>query len=160
MVGNQRQERPSRFPPRQLRLVFRKSRHLRARKAFRKTPTRLFRKAALLYVVKGMKMKTTAKFRALRRLRCTDTKRIISPEMGPKSFGTFEKQAPEESYCGTFRPLFSLVPTNCGFCCYEDKANCVCCIIVCLALQSQTVSGKVQGLCDNTKTSLMRSNSV
>lgn len=41
-------------------------------------------------------MKTIAEFRALRRLRCTDTMRIISPEMGPKSFWTFEKQAPEE----------------------------------------------------------------
>jgi len=34
------------------------------------------------------------KFRASRRLRFEDTKRIMSPEMGPKSFGTFEKQAP------------------------------------------------------------------
>ena len=46
------------------------------------------------YVEKGIKMKTTAKFRASRRLRFADTKRIMSPEMSPKSFGTFEKQAP------------------------------------------------------------------
>ena len=39
-------------------------------------------------------MKITAKFRASRRLRFEDTKRIMSPEMSPKSFGTFEKQAP------------------------------------------------------------------
>ena len=39
-------------------------------------------------------MKTTAKFRASRRLRFADTKRIMSPEISPKSFGTFEKQAP------------------------------------------------------------------
>ena len=39
-------------------------------------------------------MKTTAKFRASRRLRFADTKRIMSPEMSPKSFGPFEKQAP------------------------------------------------------------------
>ena len=39
-------------------------------------------------------MKTTAKFRASRRLRFADTKRMMSPEMSPKSFGTFEKQAP------------------------------------------------------------------
>ena len=46
------------------------------------------------YVERGIKMKTTAKFRASRRLRFADTKRIRSPEMSPKSFGTFEKQAP------------------------------------------------------------------
>ena len=47
-----------------------------------------------LYVVKGIKIKITAKFRASRRLSFEDTKRILSPEMRPKSFGTFEKQAP------------------------------------------------------------------
>ena len=51
-------------------------------------------KLVFLYVVKGVKMKITAKFRALRRLRFEDTKRIVSPEIRPKSFGTFEKQAP------------------------------------------------------------------
>ena len=50
------------------------------------------------YVEKGIKMKITAKFRASRRLRFEDTKRIMSPEMSPKSFGTFEKQAPDPSY--------------------------------------------------------------
>ena len=39
-------------------------------------------------------MKTTAKFHASTRLRFADTKRIMSPEMSPKSLGTFEKQAP------------------------------------------------------------------
>jgi len=39
-------------------------------------------------------MKITAKFRASRRLRYEDTKRNMSPEMSPKSFGTFEKQGP------------------------------------------------------------------
>ena len=47
------------------------------------------------YVVKGIKIKITAKFRASRRLRFEDTKRIMSPEMRPKTFGTFEKQAPD-----------------------------------------------------------------
>ena len=51
-------------------------------------------KLVFSYVVKGIKTKITAKFRALRRLRFEDTKRIISPEIRPKSFGTFEKQAP------------------------------------------------------------------
>ena len=46
------------------------------------------------YVVKGIKIKITAKFRASRCLRFKDTKRIMSPEMRPKSFRTFEKQAP------------------------------------------------------------------
>ena len=41
-------------------------------------------------------MKTTAKFRASRRLRFADTKRIMSPEIRPKSFWTFEKQAAGE----------------------------------------------------------------
>ena len=51
-------------------------------------------KLVLSYVLKGMKIKITAKFRALRRLRFEDTKRIMSPEMRPKSIGTFEKQPP------------------------------------------------------------------
>ena len=46
-------------------------------------------------VVKGIKIKITAKFRASRRLRFEDTKRIMSPEIRPKSSGTFEKQAPD-----------------------------------------------------------------
>ena len=52
-------------------------------------------KLVFSYVVKGIKIKITAKFRASRRLRFEDTKRIMSPEIRPKSFGTFEKQAPE-----------------------------------------------------------------
>ena len=40
-----------------------------------------------------------AKFRASRRLRFKDTKRIISPEIRPKSFGTFEKQARFSNDC-------------------------------------------------------------
>ena len=45
------------------------------------------------YVVKGIKITITVKFRGSRRLRFEDTKRIMSPEMRPKSFGTFEKRA-------------------------------------------------------------------
>ena len=51
-------------------------------------------KLVFAYVVKGIKIKITAKFRASVRLRFEDTKRIVSPEMRPKSFGTSEKQAP------------------------------------------------------------------
>ena len=46
------------------------------------------------YVEKGIKMKTTAKFRASRRRRFADKRRIMSPEMSPKSFGSFEKRTP------------------------------------------------------------------
>ena len=58
-------------------------------------------KPVFSYVVKGIKIKITAKFRASRRLSFEDTKRIMSPEMRPKSLGTFEKQAPVD---GFFRP--------------------------------------------------------
>ena len=51
-------------------------------------------KLVFSYVVKGVKIKITAKFGASRRLRFEDTKRIMSPEICPKCFGTFEKRAP------------------------------------------------------------------
>ena len=50
-------------------------------------------KLVFLYVVKGIKIKITAKFHASRHLRFQDTKRIVSPEIHPKSFGTFDKRA-------------------------------------------------------------------
>ena len=50
------------------------------------------------YAVKGIKIKITAKFRASRRLRFEGKKKIISPEMRPKSLGTFEKRASGPSY--------------------------------------------------------------
>ena len=56
-------------------------------------------KLVFSYVVKGIKIKVTAKFRASRRLRFEETKRIMPPEIRPKSFGTFEKQAPGEVLC-------------------------------------------------------------
>ena len=51
-------------------------------------------KLVFSYIVKGIKIKITAKFRASKRLRFEDTKKIMSPEIRPKSFGTFEKRAP------------------------------------------------------------------
>ena len=51
-------------------------------------------KLVFSYVVKGMEIEITAKFGASRPLRFEDTKRIMSPEMCPKRFGTFEKRAP------------------------------------------------------------------
>ena len=51
-------------------------------------------KLVFSYVVKGLKTKITAKFRVSRRFRFEDTNRIMSPEIHPRCFGTFEKQAP------------------------------------------------------------------
>ena len=50
-------------------------------------------KLVFSYAVKGIKIKITAKFRASRRLRFENTNRIMSPEMRPKSLGTFKKRA-------------------------------------------------------------------
>ena len=67
----------------------------RARRAIRKTSICLFCKADLFICCNGNKNQNkTAKFR----LRFEDTKRIMSPEMRPKSFGTFEKQAPGQKF--------------------------------------------------------------
>jgi len=49
-------------------------------------------KLIFLYIVKGTKIKITAKFRASRRLCFEDTKRIMSPEMRPESLETLETQ--------------------------------------------------------------------
>ena len=54
-------------------------------------------KLVFSYVVKGIEVKITVKFRTSRHLRFEDTKRIMSPEIRPKSFGTFEKQAPDQA---------------------------------------------------------------
>ena len=54
-------------------------------------------KLVFSYVVKGIKIKITAKFRVSRRLRFEDTKRIMSPETCPKSVRTFEKRAPGQN---------------------------------------------------------------
>ena len=51
-------------------------------------------KLVFKYVIKGIKIKITAKFHASRRPRFEDTKRIMSPEIRPKLFGTFEKRGP------------------------------------------------------------------
>ena len=59
-------------------------------------------KLVFSYVVKGIKIKITAKFLASRRLRVEDTKKMMLPEIRPKCFGTFEKRAPGA--------LFSKVP--------------------------------------------------
>ena len=57
-------------------------------------------------VVEGIKMKITAKFRASRHLHFEDTKRIMSPDLRPKSFGTFEKQAPVSQKSRNFSGVY------------------------------------------------------
>lgn len=59
-------------------------------KAFLKLRLAYSVKLVFLYVVKGVKRKITAKFRASRHLR-EDRKGIMSPEMRAKNFRTFEK---------------------------------------------------------------------
>ena len=68
---------------------------LRARKVIRKTLTRLFCKAGPFNVVKGITIKITAKFRALRRLRFKDTKRIVTRNAPEKSTG-LSRNGPQE----------------------------------------------------------------
>ena len=67
---------------------------LRARKAVRKSPTHLFCISGLFMCCKGNKNENNFKVSCLETLSFQDTKRIISHEMRPKSFGTFEKRVP------------------------------------------------------------------
>ena len=71
-------------------------------------------KLVFSYVVKGIKIKITANLRASRRLRFEDTKRVMAPEIRPKRFGTFEKQAHFSKVSKRFRWQFSLYPQNEG----------------------------------------------
>ena len=78
--------------------VSRKSReHFGPEKLFVKSRPTYSVKLIFSHVVKGIKIKITAKFRGSRRLRFEDTKRTMSPEIRPKCFGTFEEQAPGPS---------------------------------------------------------------
>ena len=52
-------------------------------------------KLVFSYILKEI----TAKFCASRRLRFDETKKIMSPEMRPKTFGTFEKRALDRICC-------------------------------------------------------------
>ena len=93
--------------------VSRKSRKLfGSEKPFVKLRPAYSVKLVFSYVVKGIKIKIIAKFRASRRLRFEDTKRYMSPEMRPKMFGTFEKRAqasstdPSSKSKTTIEPVF------------------------------------------------------
>ena len=67
---------------------------LRPEKPFVKLRSAHALKLVFSYVVKGIKIKITAKFCSSRRLSFEDKKIIMSLEMSPKSVGTFGKQAP------------------------------------------------------------------
>jgi len=56
-------------------------------------------KLVFSYVVKGIKIKITAKFRASKCLRFEDTKRVSPPEMHPERFVIFKKRAPDQQRC-------------------------------------------------------------
>ena len=84
-----------------LGLVSRKSRELFGReKPFVKVRPAYYVKLIFSYVAKGIETKITAKFRASRRLRFEDTKRIMSLEIRPKSSRTFEISANQRSLPG------------------------------------------------------------
>ena len=53
-----------------------------------------FEKMIFLHTFNMRKIKRIAKFEGLEPRRCEDIKGIVVPDIGPKSFGTFEKQAP------------------------------------------------------------------
>ena len=69
----------------------------RARNASCETGIQLFGKLAFEHAFNGRKTKRVAKFDGLEPRRFKDIKGIVAPEIGPKSFGTFEKQAPGPS---------------------------------------------------------------
>ena len=52
-----------------------------------------FEKLILQHVFNVRKTERIAKFGGLEPRRCEDIKGLVAPEIGPKSFGTFEKQA-------------------------------------------------------------------
>ena len=75
--------------------ISRKSRELFwARNASCQTGIRLFGKLAFEHVFNRRKTKRIAKFDGLEPPRFKDIEEIVAPEMGPKSFGNFEKQTP------------------------------------------------------------------
>ena len=54
-----------------------------------------FENLIFLHVFDIRKPKRIAKFDGLEPRHCQDIKAVVAPEIGPKSFGTFEKQGPE-----------------------------------------------------------------
>ena len=91
-------------------------RTFRFQKPIRKTSGTAYSvKLVFSHVVKEIKLtiKITANFLASRRLRFEDTKRMMSPEIRPKSFGPFEKQAPASfSFYGDNLVFINLLDTK------------------------------------------------
>ena len=54
-----------------------------------------FEKLTFLHVFNIRRTKRIATFDGLEARRCEDIKGIVAPEIDPKSFGTFEKRAPD-----------------------------------------------------------------
>ena len=78
-----------------LGLVSRKSGELFGpQKLVVKLQSACFEKLIFLHVFNIRKTKSIAKFEGLEPRRWEDINAIAAPEIGPKSFGTFEKQAP------------------------------------------------------------------
>ena len=75
--------------------VSRKSRELFGpEKLVVKLQSACFEKLIFFHVFNIRKTKRTAKFEGLEPRHCEDIKAVVAPEIAPKSFGTFEKQAP------------------------------------------------------------------
>ena len=88
-----------------------------------------FEKLIFEHVLNVRKTKRIAKFDGLEPRRCEDIKVIVAPEIGPKSFGTFEEQAPGARFSKvpkTFRARKAIRETpTCLIC----KAGLfICCI--------------------------------
>ena len=62
---------------------------------FQKLRSAYSKKLAFYYDFKIRKGTLVAKFHSWKRRSFTDRQEIIAPEIGPESFGTFEKRAPE-----------------------------------------------------------------
>ena len=61
--------------------------------------TACFEKLIFQHVFNVRKIRRTAKFDSLELRRFEDIKGIVVPEIGLKSFGTFEKQTPNLATC-------------------------------------------------------------
>ena len=79
-----------------------------------------FEKLIFLHAFNIRKIKRIAKFEGLEPRRCEDIKGIVVPDIDPKSFGTFEKQAPglqlEKKISALSAPVFPESPFSDGFC--------------------------------------------
>ena len=88
-----------------LEAVSRKSRDLvvlGTEKPVVKLQSASFEKVVFSHVFNMRKAKRIAKFYGLEPQRCEHIKEIVAPEIGPESFGTFEKRAPLLGYSRDF----------------------------------------------------------